>query len=146
MSKILDVWLPDEWANISDQYPNGPVTMVWDDPLAVGVFQVSTAEYTGGAEPRPSEADLIKLAVGFGEQHQFGRLIDSFSGKCVMGAFGTAVFKRTESTPTETPAYSQVWFLSNGLDFVFATFIGMQDPNAREVADAQRIAQGIDFR
>jgi hypothetical protein len=48
--------------------------------------------------------------------------------------------------PLDAPEYCQVWFLSNGLDFVFATFVAMQNPDDRELAAAQRIAEGIDFR
>lgn len=146
MAKRLTIWLPDDWANVSDQNPDGPLTMCWQAPEATGAFQLSTAEYKGGPEPRPSEADLIELAVGFGEEHGWGKLTNSTSGKCVMGAFGTAAFRRTKSTPRRVPEYCQVWFLSNGLDFVFATFIAMQKPDDCEVAAAQRIAEGIDFR
>ncbi len=62
MGKKLKIWLPDDWANVSDQNPDGPLTMCWDDPDATGPFQLSTAEYTGGPEPRPSEADLLIAA------------------------------------------------------------------------------------
>jgi len=144
VSKKLKIWLPDDWATIEN--PDGPLTMCWQAPEATGAFQVSTAEYTKGPEPRPTENDLIKLAVGFGHQHNWGELTNSFSGKCVMGSFGTALFQRTNSMPTEASAYCQVWFLSNGLDFVLATFITMEQPDGREVAAAQRIAEGIDFR
>jgi hypothetical protein len=146
MGKKLRIWLPDEWSNILDQNPEGPLTMRWNDADATGVFQLSTAEYRGGPEPRPSGADLIELAVGFGQKHEWGQLISSSSGKCVMGAFGTAAFKPTESMQSDTPTYCQAWFLSNGLDFVFATFFAMQEPQDRELSDAQRIAEGIDFR
>ena len=144
MGKKLKIWLPDDWATIEN--PDGPLTMSWQDPDAKGAFQLSTAEYRGGAEPRPSETDLIKLAVGFGEQHNWGELTSSSSGKCAMGVFGAAAFRRRKSMPAAAPEHCQVWFLSNGLDFVFATFIAMQMPDDREVAAAQRIAEGIDFR
>jgi hypothetical protein len=146
MGKKLTIWLPDDWANVSEQNPGGPLTMCWQDPEARGAFQLSTAEYRGGEEPRPSEADLVRLAVGFGERHRWGTLTHSSSGKCVMGSFGTAAYKRTTSMPPDAPDYCQVWFLCSGLDFVLATFIAMQEPDDREVAAAQRIAEGVDFR
>ncbi len=40
----------------------------------------------------------------------------------------------------------KIWLPDDGLDFVFATFIAMQDPDGREVAAAQRVVEGIDFR
>jgi hypothetical protein len=146
MGKELRIWLPDEWANTSDQNPDGPLTLCWDNPEASGAFQVSTAEYKRGEQPRPSKADLIKFAVEFGRSHQFGQLISSRSGACMMGAFGTAIFQRTNAMAPEAPAYFQVWFISNGLDFVFATFVAMTKPQDRELADAQLIAEAIDVR
>jgi len=62
-----------------------------------------------------------------------------------MGSFGTAAFKPTEAMPPDASAYCQVWFLSNGLDLVLATFLAMQQPLDRELADAQLIAGAIDF-
>ncbi len=144
MAKKLKFWLPDDWATVEN--PDGPLTACWQVPEAVGAFQVSTAEYTKGPEPHLSEADLMELANGFGQRNNWGELANSSSGKCIMGSFGTASFRRTKSMPPDTPEYCQVWFLSNGLDFVFATFIAMQPPDGREVAAAQRIAEGIDFR
>ena len=74
MGKKLKIWLPDDWANVSDQNPDGPLTMCWQHSQAKGAFQLSIAEYKGGAEPHPSEADLIELAVGFGQKHNWGKL------------------------------------------------------------------------
>jgi hypothetical protein len=144
VSKKLKIWLPDDWAHVEN--PDGPFTMCWQAPEATGAFQISTAEYTEGPEPRPSETDLIELAIGFGEENNFGEMTGSSRGKSVMGSFGTAAFRRTKSMPPDAPVYCQVWFLSNGLDFVFATFIATQKPDKREVAAAQKIAEGIDFR
>jgi hypothetical protein len=146
VGKKLKIWLPDKWVDLSDQNPDGPLTMAWDERAATGALQVSTAEYEGGPEPRPGEADLIQLAVSFGEEQGWGELMRSSSGKCVMGAFGAAAFKRIESIQPDAPAYCQVWFLSNGLDFVFVTFIAMEDPQDEEIAGAQQIAERIDFR
>jgi hypothetical protein len=144
MKKKLQVWLPDDWATVEN--PDGPFTVCWQAPEAAGAFQLSTAEYTGGSEPRPTEADLIEFALAFGEKNAWGEVTSSSSGKCVMGLFGTAAFKRTISMPGDAPEYSQIWLLSNGLDFVFATFIAQEQPGDREIAAAQRIAEGVDFR
>ncbi len=63
-----------------------------------------------------------------------------------MGSFGTATFARTKSMAPETPEYCQVWFLSNGLDFVFATFIATHKPDTRELVAAERIIEALEFR
>lgn len=145
MGKKLTIWLPDHWANVSHENPDGPLTMCWDDAAACGAFQLSTAEYKGGKEPRTSEPELVQFAVAFGERHGWGELISSCSGKCKMGSFGTAAFKPTEPIPPDDPAFSQVWFITNGWDFVLATFIAMQPPEQQELDDAHRIAEGIDL-
>jgi hypothetical protein len=145
MAKKLRIWLPDHWANISNEIPDGVLTLVWNDSTATGAFQISTAEYSGGREPHPSEADLIQMAIGFGEQQYWGSLVSSKGGTCKMGSFGTASFRLTDPFPPDLPTYCQVWHLSNGLDFVMATFIAMKEPPQIELADAQRIAEGIDF-
>jgi hypothetical protein len=146
MGKKLEVWLPDDWIDISAENPDGPTTVCWNVPEASGAFQLSTAEYRGGAEPRPTEEDLIALAIEFGEQRGLGHMAHSFSGKCVMGVFGAAVFLRTNEMSSDEPAYQQIWYLSNGLDFVLATFVAMLEPDEKELADAQRIAEGINFQ
>ena len=146
MPKKLKIWLPDNWANISDQNPDGPLTMCWDDATASGALQLSVAEYSGGKEPRPSEADLIKQATDFGQRRRWGQLVHSSSGPCVLGIYGTASFTRPDSMPTDDAQYAQIWFLSNGLDFVMVTFFGMVTPPECELFDTQRIVEAIDLK
>jgi hypothetical protein len=145
MAKELKIWLPGGWAKDSSKTPSGPPTIRWDNPKATGTVQLSATEYTGGPEPRPSEGDLTRLALGFGQQHRWGELVGTSSGKCVLGRYGTASFKRSALMPPDAAAYCQVWFLSNGLDIVFVTFIAKQKPELREMADAQKIAINLDF-
>src|SRR5262249_2671822 len=112
MAKKLAIWLPDTWSNVEN--PDGPLTMRWGDPAATGYLQLSVAEYRGGEQPRPSEADLLEQARAVGLRNHFGNLVSSSSGRCVLGLYGTAAF-----SPSASAAYAQVWWLSNGLDFVF---------------------------
>ena len=56
-----------------------------------------------------------------------------------MGLFGSAAFVNPGN-----PDYQQVWYVSNGLDFLFITFIASK-PKEQELAAAQRIVEGVNF-
>src|SRR5262249_10785082 len=137
--------LPNEWEDISDQEPAGFLTVRWENPNATGVLKVSVAEYQEGPEPRPNKARLIDMAVSFGQEHGFGRPQNSSAGKCAFGLFGTATFKRAPFWKFNVPAYSYLWFLSNGLDFIFVTFFAKRKPMEREIGDAQKIVMAMGF-
>jgi hypothetical protein len=145
MAKRLRVWLPDSWSDVTGKVAGGTFAAAWNDEAASGALQVSTAEFKGGPEPRPGQSQLMEMAVDFGRQHDFGKLDSSSSGKCVMGLFGTAAFKRKFWKPRSSPFFCQVWFLSNGLDFVFVTFIAETAPDKEEVTKADLIARAIEF-
>jgi hypothetical protein len=140
MGKKLAIWLPDTWANVEN--PDGPLTVRSGDSAATGYLQVSVAEYRGGEEPRPSEADLIELARTFGLRNQFGNLVSSSSGRCVLGLYGTAAFRPSTSTGG-APPYSQVWFLSNGQDIVFVTFFADKDPQQNELSEPNESSRAL---
>lgn len=132
MAKRLQVRLLPNWAR-SDN-PGGPVTFYRTDSNDSGALQASLyAEYTGGNVPNPLPPDLIALAQGHGQRHNVGELVDTDSGACDLGSYGTAVF-RSEEHPRV-----QFWYLSNGRDFVLATHICTVEPETVEVAEAQRI-------
>jgi hypothetical protein len=145
MSKKLRLWLPDCWTNITDQNPDGPITVCLDDPAATGALQLSIAEYVKGAEPVQTAAELVELAESFGNRHRWGKLVSSSGSDCVMGRYGTAAFVPETTASTGVPAYQQVWFVSNGWDFVLITFISMSPLSTRELSDAQRIVDGVNL-
>lgn len=146
MSKKLFVWLPDTWTNLSDQNPGGPFTVCWEDRAATGALQVSVAEYADGRKPHPTPEGLQVLATSFGQRRDWGELRTASSGACVLGAYGTASFTHRGVPPDSQAAFSQVWFLSNGLDFVLVTFLAMSAPVSQELHDAERIAMGINLK
>lgn len=138
-AKRLRLRLLHDWADITDRDKGGPLTAAWDAPAATGALQFSTAEHSSGPEPRPTAEDLVDMAKSFGLEHGLGEPTATESGPCAMGTFGTAVFR------CEDPTVCQVWFLSNGLDFVFVTFTAMQEPLEKELKDAQSIIEAIEL-
>lgn len=134
MAKRVQVRLVWNWEQIAN--PEGPATFIRADTDEPGVLQVSLyAEYKSGKTPNPTARDLIELACGHGERHAVGELVETSSGVCDLGTFGSAVFQ------SEEYAREQFWYLSNGWDFVLATLICTTEPDPDEVAEAQQIVQ-----
>lgn len=132
MDKRLRVRLLANWAQ--DVNSDGPATFYRTDSDDSGALQVSLyAEYTGGKHPNPSLDDLIELAQGHGRRHDVGQVICTDSGACDLGSYGTVVFRSAEYPRI------QFWYLSNGRDFVLATYVCTIEPAAAEVSEAQQI-------
>jgi hypothetical protein len=77
------------------------------------------------------------MAEELGSKDDGARLLESSSGSCDLGAFGTAIFETSDA------ARVQVWWLSNGCDYVLATHISKFDPSPEEVAQADEIVKNI---
>jgi hypothetical protein len=132
MGKRLQVQLLPNWAQTDN--PDGPATFYRTDSDDSGALQVSLyAEYKGGKAPDPSTKDLIELSQGHGERHNAGDLVETSSGECALGSYGSAVFRSKEYPRI------QFWYLSNGSDFVLATHVCTVKPEPAEVAEAQQI-------
>jgi hypothetical protein len=95
------------------------------------------AEYKGGKPPLPTLQDLIELVRGLGERNDAGRLQDTASGECVLGTYGTAIFRSQECPHT------QLWLMSNGYDFVLASLVCNTKPEPEELKEAQEIVAMI---
>jgi uncharacterized protein (TIGR03067 family) len=130
----LKIELPRTWAQ--KENPDGPATFTRQG--STNAFQVSWAEYRGGELPTKVTADRLKeMAVDFGQKKRFGDLVESSSGACRYGSFGTAVFSTADYPRI------QVWYVSNGRDFIMATHICDRNPDPAEVAEVQQIAQSL---
>ena len=128
--KRISVLLPDGWGDYSSENPDGPATFLRDLSEVPGAFQVSSMLYTGGEAPNPSCDDLIKLAKETGETMRAGEVVETPSGECRFGVFGSVVFRSAELPHT------QVWQLSNGRDIILATHVCAEVAEAQEVKEA----------
>jgi hypothetical protein len=137
MDKRVKVNLLPGWTDYSYENPEGPPTFLRDASSESGPLQVSWAWYASGKEPNPTDEELIGLAKGFGKGFDEPELLETSSGKCAIGRYGTAVFRTKES------ARVQAWYLSNGRDFVTVTHIGVGQPEPEEVAGAQQIVEQL---
>ncbi len=107
------IQIPRGWAEVANA--DGPLTLERAASSA-GVIQISLALFTGGKEPRPTADDLIALArtsaAGLGVE-----ITDTIGGACPLGLYGLARGRTPEL------ACAQFWHLSNGRDFIFATYL-----------------------
>jgi hypothetical protein len=129
----LKVKLPRYWAASNDGRP----IYISLASNKSGALQISWAEYKGGELPNPTPQDLQNSAADFGKAQNLGELIENSSGPCVFGTFGTAVFRSAE-----IPRF-QIWFLSNGRDFINAWHTCTSEPDPAEIADAQAIVREL---
>jgi len=136
-SKNLNVKLPKGWSDYTHEYKNGLRTFLRHDSKESGVIQISVVSYKNGEIPNPSCKDLVELAKKTGENIPAGDVIETLSGNCTFGIYGTAIFKSEEFHRT------QVWYLSDGYNFILATYICTATPEAEEISEAQDIINSI---
>ena len=130
----LKIELPTTWTQADN--PDGPATFCREN--GSGAFQVSWGEYRGGKLPTDVTAESLKqMAENFGHSNGFGEMIESSCGSCGYGMFGTGVFRSTDHPRI------QVWFVSDGRDFIMATHICSVQPERSEIAEAQQIAASL---
>jgi hypothetical protein len=135
--KKLRIDFPDGWVDISGENPEGPPTFVNEQVDDSGVLQISMAEYVGGEVPDPSQADLVVMAKEAGFTNQFGELTNEESGHCNYGIYGCAEFSGAEFS------YAAIWYLSDGRNFVFATFISSAPPGPKLIQDVKDVLKSI---
>ena len=138
MAKRLKIQLLPNWAQQPN--PNGPAAFYRKDSVKSGFLTISVqAEYRGGKIPDPTFEALVALAKGLGEQKGIGAAVDASSGSCLLGKFGTAVF-RSQKHPRV-----QFWILSNGMDFLLAAHVCSIAPETVECDEAHKIVQLVGF-
>lgn len=131
--KDLKITLPQDWIDASDQNPDGPPTFINESYEAPGILQISKADFIRGKVPNPSYEDLISLSENIGSKNEFGNITNRESGVCSFGKFGVVEFSGDRFP------FSCIWHLSDGKDFIFATFICSEQPSVKEIDDARKI-------
>ena len=140
MKKTLQVTLPQGWEDISEENPEGPATFVRSGENATGVLQFSIQSvYESGPEPNPTSGDLIALSEHVARLQE-ADVMERYSGVCDLGTFGSVIGKSAELPKM------QIWTLTNGRDFVLATFLCPEQPDAEEAAEAETIVKGVQLQ
>ena len=133
--------LPDNWADMTEDLPEGsPYTLsrAFD---GLGVLQFSVAYYKGGVEP-DFDSDALEsllneffLAKGFGKPLGLVRWHDD----AVMG-LGAHCFLDEE--------YFRIWYVTDGMNIAFLTYTSLQAENQltmEEANEAEDIVKSIRF-
>lgn len=126
-----------QWFRVIEEGPDGMLSFARSGTER-GVLQITMTEYTGGEEPNPAPKDLVQLASEVAKGQGL-RVLRTDSGSCPAGVFGRAL--------CESPDVRcfQIWYLSNGRDFLLATYIA-EDPDAAETEEAEKLIRGITWR
>jgi hypothetical protein len=125
------------WSDYSHQNPEGPATFLRESSKVPGPLQVSLIGYRGGEIPNPSLQSLVNMASEMGDTLGATELVETTSGDCAFGRFGSAVFRSVECPRM------QVWYLSDGYDFILATHICGGEPDWSEVAEVEEIVKRL---
>jgi hypothetical protein len=137
MNKKLKVNLLPGWEDITHENPEGPPTFVRSVEDATGVLQISIQSiFESGPEPNPTYADLIRLCEHVASLQE-ANIIGRYSGDCDLGTFGSAI-----ATSADLP-HMQIWTLSNGRDFVLATYLCPEESDPAEAAEAETIVKRV---
>jgi hypothetical protein len=135
--KSLEIKLPDNWKDISADNPNGPPTFIDDTVGNSGILQISTAEFLSGKIPNPDASDLIELSKNIGLKNGFGDIKDEKSGNCSYGIFGYVHFSNSRFP------YTSIWHISDGQNFIFATFLCSTMPDQKHIDDVINILTSV---
>jgi hypothetical protein len=137
VKKRIKVALLPGWRDFSKENPDGPATYLRGSSERPGAFQVSCADHVSGAVPNPSRQNLVRLAGEAGDTEGTAEVIETMSGECRFGQYGSAVLR--------SPEYRrmQVWFLSDGYDLIMATHVCAGEPNQHELAEVQHIVENL---
>lgn len=137
MRKRVTVRLLPGWSDYSHQNPEGPATFLRDTSKVPGPLQVSFVGYRAGEIPNASLQSLVNMASDMGDTLGATEVVQTTSGDCAFGRFGSAVFRSAENPRM------QVWYLSDGYDFILATHICGEEPDGSEVAEVEEIVKRL---
>jgi hypothetical protein len=135
MKANIEVELPENWQDISHENPEGPPTFIRSSEDAAGVLQMSIQSlYESGPVPDPTYNDLIRLSEHVANLQE-AELFERYRDDCHIGKFGCVIGRSAEL------ARIQIWTLTNGRDFILATFLCTDLPSSEETAEAEGIVK-----
>jgi hypothetical protein len=128
------------WSDHSKWNPDGPPTYLRDLSDEPGPLQISFLEYLSGSIPNPTVNDLIQLASEHASKFESGEVVSTESGDCALGRYGSATIRSSEFE------LMRIWYLSDGLSFVLATYICPTLPNPPELEEAEKIVLSVSLQ
>jgi hypothetical protein len=118
----LKVLLPsEEWIEVPESGKS--YRFARKDHVHEELLEIYLILYKKGLVPKPSLDGLIELVQGEGKKRNLKDLQRIESGTCAFGTYASNIFF------TPKGMYLKIWYLSNGKDFIYATYGTYIRPN-----------------
>lgn len=131
------VTLPKNWIFLSNREFADSLSFVNLKNTESGVLQLSITKYKSGSVPNPTFKDLSNLVKKQADNAGLYNIKYQDYGKCNFGIYG-----RIDYSNNEIPFFS-IWQLTNGKDFIMATYINYSEFNPVECGVISNIIKSI---
>jgi len=126
------------WSDCSKETPTALLSMRRVSSQAPGLLQVSTflnkdQKNLGDTSP----VRLMEMAQSSGKTQPGGIFVSKEGGNCRFGHWGTSIFRGPAGERL------QIWFLSDGHDFITATHLCKGQSDQQEVSEVHQIILGL---
>jgi hypothetical protein len=125
--------LSSNWQTVESA--GGPWTLMKKSGADANAFQISSMQRQSGRKLDP-EPNLLEFATHFAIRSG-GVVTESHVGDCVFGRYGTAIFKAREFK------YCQCWTITDGVHFIFATYVCDAVPDSNELREVSAMAVSL---
>ncbi|MCE9584558.1 MAG: hypothetical protein K8T20_18875 [Planctomycetes bacterium] len=129
--------LPEGWGDITDDVPVSDPPLTLAKAKGVGALQFSVALFLSGKLPNPTLLDLQRLLEERAVTDSWGVPISLETGTASM-MFASGEFQLGQN-------YLRTWYMSDGANFVFATYNCEWDERGRERRDVEAIIRTLEF-
>jgi hypothetical protein len=127
--------LPNGWTDVTDDLEE-PAPPTLAKPDGVGVIQFTIAKYRSGEIPNATVDVLRSFLTEFCNQQGIDtELINVVPAHVACVGVASNLGER----------FLAAWYLSNGRDFAFVTYVGPRVGNAEEYRDASHLVASISF-
>ena len=129
--------LPDGWIDCTEDVPapDAPFTLAKED--GVGALQFTTARYLSGKVPHAMRTDL-------GEWLEERAILDGW-GDPIRFETGTNSMMFASGEYRHGPDFMKAWYLSDGRNFAFATYVCEWGERDRELGEVNAIVGTLRF-
>jgi len=129
--------VPEGWIDVTEQVPvpDPPITLARLN--GAGALQFSTAEFTEGIPPNPMRSDLQEFLEQKAVQDRWGPPIRHETGTGSM-MFASGEFRVGQD-------YMKAWYLSDGRNFAFATYVCDWAEQEQERGEVEAIVRSLSF-
>jgi hypothetical protein len=134
----MQLSLPKEWVDSSDDAGNSDCLLTLTRPDGVGAFQISFAQYVSGRLPNIKLDDLRDLLSKFAAIRRLGPEQGS-----AVGGHDVVIWCRTDYHQDDD--FVRVWYISNSKSVILATYVCNWQYKDIEIRDCDLIVESVKF-